>query len=147
MSLPHTKLVNVLISKFFTGQTDKLTDWQTDRLTDWQTDKTDFITPSRMRARGNNWGCKIKFVEQCYLSKGFWVFSIWKVSRMVDVFCSIVAYMCGGECMEYNVIVCCATVRDRDDIGWLWCIAYSNHRKIWVSDGLWCIAYSNPRAL
>ena len=29
---------------------DRLTDWQTDR----QTDKTDFLTPLRMRARGNN---------------------------------------------------------------------------------------------
>ena len=37
---------NVLISNFFTGQTD--------RLTDWQTDKTDCLTPLRMRARGNN---------------------------------------------------------------------------------------------
>ena len=52
--------------------------------------------------------------------------------------------------MEYNIIVCCATVRDRDDIGWFVhtaiteqyrCIAYSNRRKnIGVSGGL-CVLY------
>ena len=30
--------------------------------------------------------------------------------------------------MEYNIIVCCATVRDRDDIGWfvVYCIQQSH---------------------
>ena len=37
----------------------------------------------------NKWGYKIKAVEQCYLTKGFWVILIQKVSRVVDVFCSI----------------------------------------------------------
>ena len=32
----------------------------------------------------------------------FWVFLIRKLSGMVDVFCSIVAYMCGGE---WNIIL------------------------------------------
>ena len=45
---------------------------------------------------------------------------------MVDVFCSIAADMCGGR-VEYNIIVCCATERDRYDIGWfvVYCIQQS----------------------
>ena len=39
----------------------------------------------------------INVVEQGYLTRGFWVFLIRKVSGKVDVFCSIAAYMCGGE--------------------------------------------------
>ena len=35
------------------------------------------------------------------------MFLIWKVNGMVDVFCSIVAYMCGGE---WNITVCCDTI-------------------------------------
>ena len=56
-----------------------------------------------------------------YYNKGFWVFLIQKVSRVVDVFCRV-ADMCGGEC-----IICCAIVRDRDDIGWfvVYCIQQS----------------------
>ena len=77
----------------------------------------------------NEWGYNIKFVEQCYLTKGFWVFLIQKVSRMVNVFCSISRIYVWGR-VEYNIIVCCATVRDRDDIVGLWCIAYSNPRAL-----------------
>ena len=45
------------------------------------------------------------------------MFLIWKVGGMVDVFCSI----------AYNIIVCCDTIRDRDDIGWfvVYCIQQS----------------------
>ena len=37
---------------------------------------------------------KKRIVEQCYL---FWVFLILKLSGMVDVFCSIVAYIVGAS--------------------------------------------------
>ena len=55
------------------------------------------------------------------------MFLIQKVSRMVDVFCSIAADMCGGEWSIILYIVRCATVRDRDDIGWfvVYCIQQS----------------------
>ena len=78
---------------------------------------------------------------------------------MVDVFCSIAADMCGGECslvlrrlgtrlglVEYNIIVCCATVRDRDDIGWFVVYCIQQSWKIGVIGGLWCIIYCNHRA-
>ena len=61
--------------------------------------------------------------------------------------CSVVNLIYGWGRVEFNIIVCCATERDRNDIGWLWCIAYSNNRKnIGVSGGLWCIIYCNRRA-
>ena len=53
----------------------------------------------------NEWEYIIKIVEQCYL---FWVFLIRKLSGMVDVFCSIVAYMCGGE---WNIILYCVVIQ------------------------------------
>ena len=48
---------------------------------------------------------------------------------MVEVFCSIVAYMCGGE-WSYNIIVCCDTILPHETRVGLWCIAYTNHRAI-----------------
>ena len=59
-------LVNVLISKCFTGQTD--------RQTDWEMGKTDFLTPSCMRVRGNkesNLLCIHASIVLFHLSKQF----------------------------------------------------------------------------
>ena len=40
------------------------------------------------------------------------------MSGKVDVFCSIAACVYGWGLVEYNITVCCDTIRDRDDIGW-----------------------------
>ena len=46
---------------------------------------------------------------------------------MVEVFCSIVAYVWGR--VEYNIIVCCDTILPHETRVGLWCIAYSNQEQ------------------